>query len=165
MQLSRRQTLLIGALAAACALSIRIPSNPRTVPSRSLFSQAHVPPPVESTLRSACLDCHSNETQWPWYAHTPVASLLLVHDVTKAREHMNFSDWQSLQEKGPEQLAAGFSGICENLLSGAMPKHAYVWMHPQARVSKSQISDVCAWTDKAQMKALRLATAARPAAQ
>jgi hypothetical protein len=159
MQLSGRQSLIIAALVLACAISLRIPSNPQTSRSRSLFSQVKVPAPVENTLRNACLDCHSNETEWPWYAHAPVASLLVVHDVTKAREHLNFSDWQSLHAKGPEELAAGFSGICENLLSGAMPKPAYVWMHPRARVSKSQIADVCAWTDKAQMDALRVASA------
>lgn len=165
MQISGREALLTGVLVLACALSIRIPSNPRIAASRSLFSQVHVPPRVENTLRIACLNCHSNETDWPWYARAPLASLLLVHDVTKAREHMNLSDWQGLQEKGPEQLAAGFSGICENLLSGAMPKHAYMWVHPEAHVSKSQISDVCAWTDKAQMDALRQAAAARTTGQ
>lgn len=160
MRLSTRSLFVSGSVILCCLLTVRIPSNPKTGPSRSLFTQAVLPEPVARSLKSACADCHSNETEWPWYAHAPVASLLLVHDVERAREHLNFSDWQSVREKGPEDLAAGFSGICENLLSGAMPKQGYVWMHPKARLSKLQISQVCSWTDKQQFAALRQSAAA-----
>jgi hypothetical protein len=164
MRLSTKRAVFVGAaLVLICAVSIRTPSNPQVAPSRSLFAQAAVPAPVANSLKSACLDCHSNETQWPWYAHAPIASLLLAHDVAEAREHLNLSDWQSVREKGPEQLAAGFSGICENLLSGAMPKRGYIWMHPSAKLSKQQISAVCSWTDKQQMDALSQATNAESA--
>jgi hypothetical protein len=148
---------LAGTAVLLCAISIRRPSNPKTPLSRSLASQATVPEPVAFALKSACADCHSNETVWPWYVHLPVASLFLVTDVNRARENLNFSDWQSLREKGPELQAAGFSGICENLLSGAMPKRSYIWMHSKARLSKAQITQVCSWTDKQQMELLRSA--------
>lgn len=155
MQHFRRGTLVGAAIVLLCAVCIRIPSNPKTPPSRSLFSQVAVPSPVTSALKSACADCHSNETEWPWYAHAPVVSLLIVHDVETARGHLNLSDWKSVQEKGPEESAAAFSGICENLLSGAMPKRSYTWIHSGARLSKAQISQVCAWTEKQQMEELR----------
>jgi hypothetical protein len=142
-----------------CAASIRIPHNPKTPKSRALFSQMPVPSPVADVLRSACADCHSNETVWPWYAHAPVVSLLLIHDVDQARQHLNLSDWTSVREEGPEESAAALSGICENLLSGAMPKPSYTWMHSGARLSKSQISQVCAWTEKQQMETLRKSAA------
>ena len=155
MQVSRRSALLAGTAVLLCAISIRIPANPKIPASRSLFSQAAVPAPVARSLKSACADCHSNETVWPWYVHVPLTSLLLVHDVREAREHLNFSDWQKLREKGPEELAAGFSGICENLLSGAMPKRGYLRMHPEARLSKAQISQVCSWTEQQQIRLTR----------
>lgn len=151
---SLKLSLSIAALLAVASLT-RFPSNMQTPVSGSLFSEVPVPPPVEATLRAACMDCHSNETHWPWYVHLPISSYLLVHDVERGREHLNFSDWQRLKESGPEQVAAGFSGICENLLSGAMPKPYYLWMHPQARVTKAQISEVCSWAERQQMEALR----------
>lgn len=67
---------------------------------------------------------------------------------------MNLSDWQAVESRGPEELAAAFSGICENLLSGAMPKRAYVWIHPEARLSTEQVSQVCQWAEKQQMSVL-----------
>jgi MFS superfamily sulfate permease-like transporter len=133
----------------------RLPSNPEVAAKRSLFSQEHVPSPIAATLKSACIDCHSNQTKWPWYAHLPFSSYVLVRDVQSARQHLNFSDWERLKQQGPEQLAAGFSGICENMLSGAMPKPAYLRMHPSARLSKEQVSAVCSWANVEQMQVLR----------
>ena len=54
-----------------------------------------VPAPVASIMRKACFDCHSDETRWPWYASVPPVSLLVAHDVSKGRSHLNFSEWRS----------------------------------------------------------------------
>jgi Haem-binding domain len=137
----------------------RLPSNISTPPERSLFSQERVPPPVASALKVACLDCHSNETKWPWYTRIPVSSYLVVRDVNQARAHLNLSDWQSLKENGPELQAARFNQICENLQTGTMPKRSYTWVHPSAQLSKDQISSVCQWTDQQQMMLLKQSAA------
>lgn len=147
--------VLLGACLVAGAGLTRIPNSPPAPQTRALFNRFPVPPPVRHSIESACADCHSSATVWPWYAHLPVVSYLLERDVKQARAHMDLSDWQKVEERGPEELAAGFSGICENLLSGAMPKHHYLWMHPTARLSKAQISEVCEWTDKQQMAVLK----------
>ncbi len=162
MRVSGRSAMAAAAVVLMVSFGIGTPSNPRTPASKSLFSQVAMPAPVAHSLKSACANCHSNDTVWPWYVHVPVASLLLVHDVNHARQNLNFSDWQKLQDKGPEELAAGFSGICENLLSGAMPKRGYRWMHPDARLSKSQIAEVCSWTEKKQMESLRQLSSTAP---
>jgi hypothetical protein len=70
---------------------------------------------------------------------------------------MNLSDWQTIADRGPDELAAGFSGICENLLSGAMPKARYLWLHPEARLSKQQVAQVCDWAQAQQMAVLKAA--------
>ncbi len=157
MAFSLRLLAVAGIAALLCVLTVRTPSNPKALSSRSMFSQTVVPAPVAHSLRKACLNCHSNETVWPWYARVPVVSLLLVREVKRARENLNFSDWESLQKRGAEQAAAGFSGICENLLSGAMPKKKYIWLHPEAKLSTAEIAQICSWTDKQQTELLRSA--------
>jgi Haem-binding domain len=62
-------------------------------PSASLNVRTPVPPPVMSTLRRACFDCHSDETRWPWYATLPLASHLIERDVTDGRAQLNLSRW------------------------------------------------------------------------
>jgi len=48
---------------------------------------------VKSTLRRACYDCHSNETEWPWYSRIAPISWLLAWDVREGRAELNFSTW------------------------------------------------------------------------
>jgi Haem-binding domain len=152
-----RHTLAWGLLATLLIASLgftRIPHSAPVIPGRTLFANVRVPQTVAHTLRIACGNCHSNETRWPWYAYTPVTSYLVQKDVSEARAHLNMSDWQKIADQGPEELAAGFSGICENLLSGAMPKRQYLWLRPEARLSKTQIAQVCEWAQSQQMSVL-----------
>jgi Haem-binding domain len=48
-------------------------------------------PKTQDLMRRACMDCHSNETVWPWYAQIAPISWLIVHDVDEGRSKMNLS--------------------------------------------------------------------------
>jgi Haem-binding domain len=50
---------------------------------------------VKGILRRGCCDCHSNETQWPWYGRIAPVSWLLARDVREGRAELNFSTWTS----------------------------------------------------------------------
>ena len=53
------------------------------------------PPHIKTLLRRACYDCHSNETRWPWYTYIAPVSWLILHDVERGRQELNFSEWGS----------------------------------------------------------------------
>ena len=56
------------------------------------------PEAVTAVLRTACYDCHSNETHWPWYSYVAPVSWLVAHDVEEARSEFSFSRWEKLGE-------------------------------------------------------------------
>src|SRR5215472_9573255 len=72
--------LAIPALGAALALTMPAPKS--TVPTTATGNLG-VPDNLRSIVRRACRDCHSNETQWPWYSQIPPVSLLLQHHISK----------------------------------------------------------------------------------
>ena len=90
------------------------------------------PPEVESILRRACYDCHSNETVWPGYSRVAPASWLVAHDVHDGRNELNFSIWNRydtvMRRKKLDRAR-------DEVKSGDMPPAYYVWMHPNARLS------------------------------
>lgn len=53
----------------------------------------------DAILRRGCFDCHSNETQWPWYSVAPVAGLLVRYDVFQGRSEMNLSEWSTMTSR------------------------------------------------------------------
>lgn len=104
------------------------------------FGRAHPNPPVESEpdwpspedralVVRACFDCHSNETQWPWYSYVAPISWLVANDVEEGRYALNFSKW----EQSKDMLGA----IADVVDSGSMPPWYYELMHPAANLSES----------------------------
>jgi mono/diheme cytochrome c family protein len=84
-------------------------------------------PETRVLARQACFDCHSNETQWPLYAHIAPASWLVQHDVDEGRAVLNFSEWERPQEEAKE--------ASETVLEGDMPPAAYKLVHAHGRLS------------------------------
>src|SRR5688572_8675105 len=62
------------------------------------------PPQVKTVLERSCYDCHSHETNWPWYAYVAPASWKLAYDVGEARAELNFSTWKAYRPDKRERL-------------------------------------------------------------
>ena len=135
-------------LSAALGLAMIqiLPLQPRTNPAirreRTIEANLEVPPPVQSILNTACKDCHSHETRWPWYAGIAPLSWIIAGDVERAREALNLSDWTLRPQKAIGALMAA----CAGAQGERMPPAAYRAMHPEARLSSEQIDTLCGWT-------------------
>jgi mono/diheme cytochrome c family protein len=60
-------------------------------------SPAFVGAQTEQLFNTACGDCHSNLTTWPWYSNVAPVSWLVQSDVDEGRGVMNFSEWDKPQ--------------------------------------------------------------------
>jgi heme-binding protein len=148
-----RIVMLAALVMVAIASAARSRPNPRAAgpdAGDSLGVRIHVPTPVMSTLRRACVDCHSDETTWPWYAGLPIASHLIQRDVTEAREQLDLSRWT---QYNPFDRADMLDKMCQLASSGKMPPRRYRLMHPTARLSATELTTLCDWT---QVEATRL---------
>lgn len=119
-------------------------SNPSVDPSRTIYATLPVPAKVKAVFERSCKNCHSNETAWPWYGYVAPASWVVAHDVHKARNKMNFSDWGSYSAQRKEDR---LEEICEQVTKGDMPDRKYAVMHRNARTSPEERTAVCQWTD------------------
>ena len=77
---------------------------------------------------TACADCHSNHTEWPWYSNIAPVSWLVQRDVDEGRAALNYSTWGRGQE-GDESA--------EIVSEGEMPPFVYLLTHPDARFSEA----------------------------
>ena len=81
-----------------------------------------------------CFACHSNTTAWPWYSDVAPTSWLVQHDVDDGRRQLNFSEWIRPQ-RGARRMA-------EEVQQGDMPPAWYTAMHPEARLSAEEKSQL-----------------------
>jgi heme-binding protein len=140
---SRAVTAAVFAPALAFALLQLVPyGHDRSVPPEST-PIAWDSPQTRGLAERACFDCHSNETQWPWYASVAPVSWLIQNHVQEGREALNFSAFEPGQEKVAE--AAGEAG--ESVSKGEMPPKDYLLMHPEARLTAAEKQALMAGLD------------------
>ncbi len=108
------------------------------------YGRVHANPPVVSEpnwdspetrvlAERACFDCHSNETEWPWYSNVAPVSWLVQRDVDEGRQVLNFSEWGNGRSEGEEADEIG-----EVIWEGEMPPAQFLLTHPEARLTEAE---------------------------
>jgi len=105
-------------------------------------SEVPVTPEARAVLVRACLDCHSNQTVWPWYSKIAPVSWLLAKDVREGREELNFSTWSRYDAKKQRKL---LRESLEEVREGEMPLWVYTLGHPEAKLSPADIASLERW--------------------
>jgi hypothetical protein len=114
----------------------------RTNPPAS--SALLAPPDVKRVLSRACFDCHSNQTEWPWYSAVAPLSWLLVHDVIEGRRRLNFSEWGDYASD-PETASHKLEQVAATVANGSMAPWYYQVLHPSARLSAADRALLLVW--------------------
>ncbi|CAM3481678.1 heme-binding domain-containing protein [Aequorivita lipolytica] len=120
--------VLVLALVALVAIQfIRPEKNNGGYESVALF-EAETKPSVKvaSILKESCYDCHSDQTQYPWYAEIAPASLWLADHIEEGKEHFNVSAWKNYTVKKKEHKLEELVEMVEN---GEMPLESYAIIH------------------------------------
>jgi len=87
-------------------------------------------PEARALVQKSCFQCHSNQTEWPWYSYIAPASWLIKMDVVKGRDQFNFSEW----DQNPGNLIQ----MVRNIQRGSMPPLQYTLFHPEAKLNDQQ---------------------------
>ena len=101
-----------------------------------------ISPNVRETLMTKCADCHSTQTRVPLYGRFAPFSWLMEHDVVKAREAMNLSEWNNYS---PEEREAFKVKIFLETKTNRMPLLQYRIIHWNARITDVDIDSLNQW--------------------
>ena len=138
-----RRLLLLALLALVIIQFISIDkSNPPIVVEQDFLTIHKAPADVESVLRNACYDCHSNSTEYPWYTNIqPVAWWVKGH-IKHGRGKLNFSEWATYEKDRKDHK---LEECVEEMEERNMPMKSYTWVHPEAKLSRDQINETITW--------------------
>jgi hypothetical protein len=108
---------------------------------------------VNEIMKGACYDCHSNQTNYPWYAEVQPIAWWVSDHVNEGKRHFNFSDFTrrtiAVQNHKLEE-------VVETVEEHEMPLPSYTWlgMHPKADLTEEQRTEIINWA-KWQMESLK----------
>lgn len=123
--------------------------NPLFDESKTLRAATQVPPDVATILDRSCNDCHSSQTDWPWYSNISPVSWYLVKHVNDGRKELSFSEWGSYSKK---KAARKLKEIYEQISQGEMPFESYLLLHPSAKLSDTDKQLLCDWANQERQK-------------
>ena len=115
-----------------------------TVNPGDLLATSTISEEVALVLKTACYDCHSNETKYPWYSYITPFSWFIFDHVREGREELNFSEWTDMTDRRqPRKLKE----IAEEVEEDHMPLSSYLLLHGEARLSDAQKNVLISWAE------------------
>ena len=134
-------SIAVACVATAMLYSVSPSHTNKTVSRENLA----VPEALRPIITRACRDCHTDQTQWPWYSRLPGVAYVIERDVRRGKEHLNFSTW-TMNAKGMPTRNQ-LQEVCDAVSDNAMPPRSYRFMHPKSRLSDRDVDALCQWAD------------------
>jgi hypothetical protein len=133
----------VGVAILFAALQFTTPSHTNPPVKSDFLTIVNAPPKMAAMFRSACYDCHSNETRWPWYSQVAPMSWQIAQDVNGGRAQLNLSEWPS----DPKRAWKRMEDMSEEIDQKDMPLKKYTLIHKDARLTDDQRNDLTQWLD------------------
>ena len=101
-----------------------------------------IPENVQSILAKACLDCHSNNTRYPWYCNFQPVDWWIGGHIKDARKQINFDEYNN---RNLRYQFHKMEEIVEQVRDGKMPLNSYTWLHKDARLTEDEKNILVNW--------------------
>ena len=122
---------------------IRPTRNISTVTSpNNIATKYAVPDEVQQILKVSCYDCHSNNTNYPWYTNIQPIGWWMQNHVNEGKRELNFSEFTTYPAKKAHHK---MEETAEQVEKKEMPLDSYTWIHKDAILSKAQIDVLSGW--------------------
>jgi hypothetical protein len=101
-----------------------------------------IPADVKTILSKACLDCHSNNTSYPWYASIQPVHWWLNNHVVDGKKGVNFDEYTNRPLRYQYHK---MEETIEMVKEGEMPLKSYTWTHKDARLTDEERTKITGW--------------------
>ena len=117
-------------------------TNPPADPALDFMNIHNPSSEVAEILKTACYDCHSYKTKYPWYTYTQPLGWWIADHIEDGRDELNFSEWGNYSpRRADHKLEEGIELVEET----EMPLPSYTWAHSDARLSDEQRETLISW--------------------
>lgn len=138
-----KKILLVLLLAIVVIQFFRPAKNIAAGEQPNTLSKAYtIPGDVKPILEKACLDCHSNNTRYPWYSKIQPVAWWLAHHVKEGKGNLNVDEYLTYTPKKQDHM---MEEVVEMLEKDEMPLKSYRWTHTDARLTEQEKSKLIEW--------------------
>jgi hypothetical protein len=135
--------ILLGLLAVFIIIQFIKPGrNKSTDNSKDITTVVSIPPEIQNILKTACYDCHSNNTNYIWYDEIQPVRWWVENHIHEGKQHLNFSEFATYTRK---KQAHKIDEVAETIENDEMPLESYTIMHRNAKLTPAQKEILVNW--------------------
>jgi hypothetical protein len=103
---------------------------------------------IKNILEKSCYDCHSNHSEYPWYAGIQPVAGWLGHHIEEGKDELNFSEFNNYKMR---RKTHKLKEVIEQVKEEEMPMSSYTLIHKNAELSETQKSALIKWAEESML--------------
>jgi len=103
-----------------------------TVPKTDFLLVNNTQENISALLQESCYDCHSNNTEYPWYNKVQPAAWYLEDHIQEGKDELNFNEWAEYSDR---RKNSKLRSIISQIEEDKMPLDSYTLIHKDAILS------------------------------
>ncbi len=103
-----------------------------------------VPADVKTILAKACNDCHSNNSNYPWYANLQPVHWWMEKHIKDGKKHINYDEYTNRPLRYQYHK---MEETIEMIKEGEMPLNSYTWTHKDAKLTEEEKTKLISWAE------------------
>jgi hypothetical protein len=116
---------------------------------------------VKALLKTACYDCHSNFTNYPWYSNIQPVGWWLKDHVDEGKSKLNFQEFALVQANDKYKTKSlrqdhKLEEVIETVENGEMPLESFTIIHTEAKLSDAQRKVLIDWATQARAQLTKI---------
>jgi len=142
--MNRAKKILLGLLMVLILIQFFQPARNKSseLSSTDIKKTFSIPENVQLVLQISCYDCHSNNTNYPWYSKIQPFGWLLAKHIKNGKAELNFNEFSSYSLR---RQISKLTGIGNSVKDGTMPLTSYILIHKNARLSNEDKALLIGW--------------------
>jgi hypothetical protein len=115
-----------------------VPTKPNQsvmVPQTDFMVVNDVPLLVKKKIQVSCYDCHSNNTDYPWYNKIQPIAWILEDHIVEGKEELNFNEWGNYSTR---RKNSKLKSIISQIEDDEMPLFSYTIVHGDAKLTEAE---------------------------
>jgi hypothetical protein len=97
---------------------------------------------VKTILDKACMDCHSNNTRYPWYNNIQPVAWWMADHVKDGKKELNFDEFTT---RRPRFQYRRMEQTIDLVKKEEMPIDSYTWTHKDADLTDEEKTKLYDW--------------------
>jgi hypothetical protein len=121
----------------------------KEVYEKDFINTYEVPLEISKKLEISCYDCHSNNTNYPWYNKIQPIPWFLEEHINEGKSELNFNEFGDYSER---KQKSKLTSIIRQIEGDKMPLSSYLIMHKKAEISSSEKEKIVLFLNKKKEK-------------